>query len=53
MSKKLLGIIRVDFSVKLLIINSAFFKYLREKNRKRAGQYLSCSWTSRKPMISQ
>jgi hypothetical protein len=49
---KLLGITGVDFNVtdQLLIRFSAFIRYWR-KYESAMKQYISCSWTSRKPMI--
>ena len=52
MQRKLLGIINVEFDTtgKLLIINSAFVKYLR-KHRNTMKQCFSYLQASRKPMI--
>jgi stalled ribosome rescue protein Dom34 len=49
---KLLGIISVDFDAigKLLIIDSAFVKYLK-RNGNRLKQCISYLQTSRKPVI--
>jgi hypothetical protein len=49
---KLLGIINVGFDVadQLLIGLSAFFRYWR-KNWSTMREYISYSYTSRKPMI--
>jgi hypothetical protein len=52
MEGDLLGIIKVDFDAtgQLLIIYSAFFKYLR-KNRNTVKQCITSLWISRKLMI--
>jgi hypothetical protein len=49
---KLLGISSVDLDVmgRLLILCSAFVEYLGQ-NEDRAGQYVSCLYTSRMFMI--
>jgi hypothetical protein len=52
MGRKLLGIIKVDFDAtgQLLIIYSAFIKYLR-KNGNTKKQCINSLYTSRKLMI--
>jgi hypothetical protein len=49
---KLLGIFGVGFDItdQLLIRFFAFIRYWR-KNGSKMGQYISQSWSSRKPMI--
>jgi len=50
--EEIIGVIKVDFdaTVQLLIIHSAFVKYLR-KNGNTTKQCLSCLYTPRKLMI--
>ena len=53
MQMKLFGIIYVDFDItsQLLIIYSAFIKYLGKKNGNTMKKCISYLWTSRKLMI--
>ena len=53
MQKKIIGFINVDCDLtgQLLIIHSAFVKYLRKNGRNTMKQCISCLYTSRNVII--
>ena len=53
MQRKLLGITSVDFDAtgQIMIIYSAFVKYLKKKNENKMKHFISHLQTSIKPMI--